>query len=120
MQTFPGEKLVVVGNLEVLGNWSTDGGLELASADNETWTGQVVLPESAKHKVSFKFVKVSDDGYASEWEVCSLHALILGHSTTAHAHAYLLCGHRCACSGHQLLGVRAFASPNNKRNAGYS
>jgi hypothetical protein len=65
IQVAVGEKLVVVGNTAQLGDWDEAKGLPLQWSEGHVWTGPVSV--TADSKVSYKFVKISEDSSA-EWE----------------------------------------------------
>ena len=65
--TVSGQKLYVVGNQTVLGNWSPSAGFALliqGSGANATWTGTLNLPKSST--IQYKYVKWN--GSSAVWE----------------------------------------------------
>jgi alpha-amylase len=62
--TVPGQSVFVLGNRAELSNWSTTGGLALASATYPVWRGSVNLPPNT----TFEYKYVKKNGSAVGWE----------------------------------------------------
>lgn len=66
VQVALGESVRVVGSGEALGEWDAHRGVQLQWSEGHVWRASAALP--AESKVSFKFVKLSQDGGFVEWE----------------------------------------------------
>ncbi|KAF5828537.1 carbohydrate-binding-like protein [Dunaliella salina] len=65
-ETKPGERVVVLGNLDVLGNWDVGKAFRLKWTDGHVWCQTCEVP--VDEEVEFKIVELKEDDGTMTWE----------------------------------------------------